>query len=63
MSMQAWTRTVHTIRIELTDSIMAAVEDGDDVEIVFVSSQSKNGKPTRPIKLSYGNVAILRGDS
>lgn len=52
------TRTVHTIEVTLTDDTLAAVEIGDDIEIILVGRYGG----TRPRKLSYADVRDLTED-
>jgi hypothetical protein len=55
MSQSVYTRTIHTITIDVQDDVLAAVETGDQIEIVLMSH---NGGTT-PMRVSPSNVATL----
>lgn len=60
MSIRSETRTIHTITIALPDDVLAKIEQGDEVEVMFHSREAY-GRMPRPTRLSYSLVSYLMG--
>lgn len=60
MAIRSETRTTHTITIDLPDDVLAKIESGDEVEVMFLS-RTADGRTPRPMRLSYTTVRYLMG--
>lgn len=58
MSQRVDTRTIHTITIDLEDQVLAGIESGDEVEIIFMT----RSRPLSPKKLTFRDVSRLLED-
>ena len=55
MAQSVETRTIHTIRIDLQDDVLAKIEQGDEVEVIL---QGRSGATTAK-KLTYRDMLAL----
>lgn len=60
MGIRSNTRTIHCIHIDLPDDVLAKIESGDQVEIMFNSSVSM-GRMPRPQPMSWGMLRWVMG--
>ncbi len=61
MAIRSETRTTHTITIDLPDDVLAKIEAGDEVEVIFQSMTRSGGRIPRPMKISYAWVNFIMG--
>jgi hypothetical protein len=56
MAQRIYSRTIHTIQVDVQDDVLAKIEAGDEVEVVLMG---RNGIPTSAKKLSPRDIDQL----
>jgi hypothetical protein len=58
MAQRITSRTIHTIEVDMTDDVLAKIEEGDEVEVVLVTRQGRSSAK----KLTYRDTEHMLRD-